>query len=83
MSSNARTHDHARKPGGLLTSRAGLALLAFLAVTGFLLLTEYRAHALGALIYLLPLACIVMHLFHGHGGHGGHESRGHKEDGRT
>lgn len=39
----------------------------FLLVAGFFLLTEHRAHALGALPYLLLLACPLMHFFgHGH-----------------
>lgn len=40
----------------------------FLLAAGFFLLTEHRAHVLGALPYLLLLACPLMHLFgHGHG----------------
>jgi len=46
------------------------ALAGFLAVAGFFLWTEHRAHLLGFLPYLLILACPLMHLFH-HGGHGG------------
>ncbi|PIU17155.1 MAG: hypothetical protein COT19_02325 [Gallionellales bacterium CG08_land_8_20_14_0_20_59_87] len=46
-------------------------LLAFLAIAGFFLFTEHRAHLLGVLPYLFLLACPLMHLFmhHGHGGH--------------
>lgn len=49
----------------------------FLAVAAFFLWTEHRAHLLGALPYLLILACPLMHLFMhgGHGHHGGHASR--------
>ncbi len=50
-------------------SRSNWALLAFLAIGGFFLLTEHRAHVLGALPFLLLLACPLLHLFH-HGGHG-------------
>jgi hypothetical protein len=47
-------------------------LIAFLAVAGFFLWTEHRAHVLGVLPYLLALACPLMHLFHhGHGHHHG------------
>lgn len=73
---NTRMHAANQNPrqDSFLTSRAGLALLGFLAIGGFLLLTEHRAHVLGALFYLLPFACILMHFFmhggHGHGGHG-------------
>jgi hypothetical protein len=53
-------------------SPAGLALLVVIAVGGFYLVTEHTAHLLGALPYLLLLACPLMHVFmhHGHGGHG-------------
>ncbi|TIW07249.1 MAG: DUF2933 domain-containing protein, partial [Mesorhizobium sp.] len=44
--------DHDQPQGSFLTSRAGLVLLGFLAIGGFLLLTEHRAHVLGALFYL-------------------------------
>ena len=64
---------------GFLGSRAGVILLAFMAVAGFFLIYEHRAHIFsgnGILVGLLAL-CVVMHLFmhHGHGGHG--DSGGH------
>jgi hypothetical protein len=42
----------------------------------FFLLTQHRAHVLGALPYLLLLACPLMHLFmhHGHGKHALHDA---------
>lgn len=51
-------------------------LIAFLAIVGFFLFTEHRAHLFGALPFLLLLACPLMHLFmhHGHGEHGAHGS---------
>lgn len=51
--------------------------LAFLAIAAFYLYTEHRAHLLGALPFLLLLACPLMHLFmhHGHGAHGTHGSK--------
>jgi hypothetical protein len=52
-----------------------VALLAFLAIGAFFLLTEHTAHVFGALPYLLLLACPLMHLFM-HGGHGGHAGHG-------
>lgn len=53
-------------------SRARWVLYGFLAVAGFFLFTEHRAHLLGILPYLLLLACPLMHKFmhHGHGGDG-------------
>lgn len=49
-------------------------LIAFLAIAAFFLFTEHRAHLLGALPFLLLLACLLMHLFmhHGHGDGGQH-----------
>lgn len=61
--------------GGFLRSRAGVALLIFLAIAGFFLAVEHTAHLFGALPYLLLLACPLLHLFMGggHGGHAGHD----------
>jgi hypothetical protein len=57
-----------------LKSRAGVVLLAFLAIGAFFLITEHTAHVFGVLPYVLLLLCPLLHLFmhHGHGGHGGH-----------
>lgn len=53
-------------------SRGKWVLFGFSAVAAFFLWTEHRAHVLGALPYLLLLACPLMHLFHhGHGHHHG------------
>ena len=62
---------------GWLESRSNWVLLAFLAIAGFYLITEHRAHLLGFLPFLILLACPFMHMFmhHGHGddsGSGGH-----------
>jgi hypothetical protein len=48
-----------------------LGLVVFGAVAAYFLLSEHRAHFLGALPYLLVLACPLMHVFmhHGHGAH--------------
>ena len=58
-----------------LKSPAGMALVVAVPVGGFYLLTEHTAHVLGALPYLLLLACPLMHLFmhhgHRHGSHSG------------
>ena len=55
-----------------MSSRSKWALIGFIAISAFFLLSEHRAHYLGILPYLLLLGCPLMHLFHGHGGHGGH-----------
>jgi hypothetical protein len=78
-------HDHSGDQGrvheSLLNSRTGLVLLGFLVIAGFLFFTEHRAHLLGALVWLLPLACIFMHMFMhgGHGRHGRHGSHGRRD----
>jgi hypothetical protein len=61
---------------------AGLGLCLFLAIAAFFLWEEHRAHLLGALPYVLLLACPLIHLFmhRGHGGHEGHEA--HADPGR-
>ena len=53
-----------------------IALLMVTLVGGFYLLREHWNHVAGNWIYLLLLACPLMHLFHGHGGHGGHAGHG-------
>jgi hypothetical protein len=50
---------------------SGITLLGFLAIALFFLFTEHRAHVMGALPWLLVLACPLMHLFHHR--HHGHE----------
>lgn len=76
-------HDHPtdRKlpRGSFLTSRAGIVLIVFLAIVGVLLTTEHRAHAIGALFWLLILACPLLHILM-HGGHAGHDD--HATDGQ-
>ena len=55
-------------------SRGNIALIGFLAIAGFYLIAEHRAHVFGYLPFLLLLACPLLHMFMhgGHGGHGGH-----------
>lgn len=57
-------------------------LAAFLAIAAFFLFTEHRAHLLGALPFLLLLACPLMHLFMhgGHGAHGGHDENSERSE---
>ena len=67
-------------------SRYAVGLLVFGAVATYFLLSEHRAHFIGALPFLLLLACPIMHLFmhHGHEGKGrDHEAHGHGEQGLT
>lgn len=58
----------------------GIAVVGFVLVGTFYVLREHWGHALGALPYLLLLACPLMHLFM-HRGHGHH--RGGAGDGRS
>lgn len=62
-------NDEMHSPKPLFRSRNGLVLLVFAAIAGFFLFTEHRAHVLGALPYLLLLACPFMHMFMHHGHH--------------
>ena len=79
-------HGHSRHDGGpssqgsFWTSRSFVVWLAFLLIGGFLLVSEHRAHILGAALWLLILACPLLHIF-GHGGHGSHG--GHRRHDRS
>lgn len=70
-----KAHETKQEPW--FRSRSNWVWLGFAVVAGFFLVTEHRAHTLGALPLLLVLACPLMHLLH-HGGHGSH--RGHSQD---
>ena len=82
--------DKHSPPVPWLRSKTNIALLVFLGIAAYFLLTEHWAHVVQALPYLLVLGCIVMHLFmhHGHShGSGGDErqqnqlqSRGEKDE---
>lgn len=64
-------------------SPSGVAFLCFLAVALFFLLTEHTAHVMGALPYVLLLACPVMHLMHHRGHHHGVHGHGNDPKGRA
>lgn len=55
-----------------------VALLMVAFIGGFYLLREHWNHVAGNWIYLLLLACPMMHFFHGHGGHGGQATQANK-----
>lgn len=66
------SHDK-RLGNGLRRIALTLVPIGFLAIGGYFLWTEHRAHVATAVPYLpfiLLGACALMHLFHG--GHGGH-----------
>ena len=49
-----------------------IAAAMLLLIAGFYLLREHWGHLGGFWVYLLLLACPLMHLMHGHGGHANH-----------
>jgi hypothetical protein len=57
-------------------SKSGWVLLGFLAIAGFFLWEEHKAHLLGILPYGLLVLCPLMHLFHGHGDNGDEHGHG-------
>ncbi|MCW5663815.1 MAG: DUF2933 domain-containing protein [Piscinibacter sp.] len=78
-------HDHDepnRRARGFWRSRYAIGLLVFAAIALFFLLTEHRAHTLGALPYLLlaasPFLHIFMHRGHSHGD--AHDDKGPSDD---
>ncbi len=76
MPAGDHSHQDTSSPqGSFWTSRTFFFFVTFLAISLFLLLSEHRAHVLGAWPFLLLLACPLMHIFmhRGHGGHGSHD----------
>lgn len=57
----------------------GTALAMTAAIVAFYLVREHWNHLAGLWLYLLLLACPLMHLLHGHGGHGRHGVRFERE----
>ena len=82
-------HDHQHQPDSSkkTQSRAKWIFIGFFIIAAFFLATEQRAHLSEWLssygIWLLVLACPLMHLFMhgGHGGHGGEGGHGSHRDG--
>ena len=62
-----------------------LGFCLFLAIALFFLWEEHRAHILGALPYVLLLACPIIHLLmhRGHGGHGRGGPEAYRHEGGT
>ena len=74
MSTQDHHAAHGHEPRGWRSTRT-LIVVGFFIIAGLLLFSEHRAHLFGALIWLLPFACILLHSFM-HGGHG--HSHGHR-----
>jgi hypothetical protein len=75
---NTTYHEHRRatreSPG--LSRPLKTALLMVGILGGFYLLRKHWNHVAGNWVYLLLLACPLVHMFHGHGGHVGHGDHG-------
>ena len=69
MNMNHTESRREAEAAGFWGSRYSIGLIVLGAVAAYFLLTEHRAHFLGALPFLLLLACPLMHFFM-HGGHG-------------
>lgn len=69
-------------PPSFWSSRYAIGLVVIGAVAAYFLLTEHFAHVVGALPFLLLLACPLMHVFmhHGHGGHSHHHTHADETD---
>lgn len=71
-------HQGNDSPPSFWTTRYAIGFVVIGGVAAYFLLTEHLAHVVGALPYLLLLACPLMHVFM-HGGHGGHGGHGHQD----
>ncbi len=76
MTTTPREHPTVARRAPAMGRPLKLALLTLALIGGFYLLREHWSHVAGNWIYLLLLACPLMHLFHGHRGHGGHGRHG-------
>jgi len=72
MANKPADHESSSAPAGdghRFSGRPRIAWIVFAAIAAFYLWIDHRAHLLGALPFLLLLACPLMHFFM-HGGHG-------------
>lgn len=67
----AHSNDHDPTAGGAdpFHRRGRWVFWIFAIIAGVYLISEHRAHVLGALPFLIILACPLLHMFM-HGGHG-------------
>ena len=80
---NQTTTADNTEPPAFWSSRYAIGLIVIGSIATYFLLSEHRAHFLGALPLLLLLSCPLMHVFmhHGHAGHGGHQGHQHRHGG--
>ena len=80
---NHELSHHDAEPPPFWRSRYAIGLLVMGAIATYFLLSEHRAHFLGALPLLLLLSCPLIHIFmhHGHGNHGGGHAHHHGGEG--
>lgn len=78
----AHQHEGQDIPPSFWSSRCAIGLLVIGGVAAYFLLTEHLAHVVGALPFLLLLACPLMHVFM-HGGHGHQHGHNHSETPHT
>lgn len=81
MTDHDSSSNQSQPAGSFWKTRAGVALIVFLAIAGLVLVLEHRAHIFAGdgLLVLLLVVCIGMHFFM-HGGHGGHSGGNHGHD---
>lgn len=82
MSTTHHDHSPTAREMASMGRPLKIALLMVALVGGFYLLREHWNHVAGNWVYLLLLACPLMHLFHGHGGHAGHGDQASSPDTR-
>ena len=74
--STDHAHSSPSRTDGL-PRRAALGAVIMIALIGlFFLLREHWTHLSGYWVYLILLACPLIHMFHGHGGHGERQNHG-------
>jgi len=71
------------EPVNFWRTRYALGFLVMGTIAAYFLLSEHRAHFLGAVPLLLLLSCPLMHVFmhHGHRGYGGDQGHQHPHGG--
>lgn len=72
-------HVHQDSPGQKQRSPWVVVLGMLTVIVLFFALREHWGHVAGMWVYLLLLACPLMHLF-GHGGHGNHGNAGESNE---